>query len=302
MTAPRARTALLPLGVAACILVASAARADDLTLATRELGSWSDALAALRGDTASEGRTIHIAVRARGSVVACGGYRLELDEAARAAFRPAGCDAATSDTALVLARRAALFDESFDVPRPRTLSIKAVLEVTARGGGGPEGGSAVRCSVAVQPYLEDRLHGTRVMLTPEHYTLRPGSASVSVSPSLDGWSLSTTERATFRIRYEVVQRTTGESVLRQDLTVGCGPETRAEPPAPPPAPPPPSPSKPEARALEPVRGPIEVEWFGTWYHATVLEALRDGRLRIHYSGYSSSYDEYVPRKRVRPEK
>jgi hypothetical protein len=79
-------------------------------------------------------------------------------------------------------------------------------------------------SVAVRPYLDDALHGTRVMLTPARYALRPGSASVSVSPEPGGWSLSTTERATFRIRYEVVDRATGEVVLREDTALSCGPD------------------------------------------------------------------------------
>jgi hypothetical protein len=53
-------------------------------------------------------------------------------------------------------------------------------------------------------------------------------------------------------------------------------------------------------ALVPLGGSVEVEWFGTWYDALVLEALRDGRYRVHYADYASSHDEYVPRSRVRP--
>ena len=226
---------------ASCALAAVSARADDLTLATRELGTWNDALAALRGELGSEGTTLHVAVRSHGSPVACERYRLELDDAARSAFRVGACDPATHETALVLEHRAALFDPRFHVPRPRTLAISAVLRATAVASGGPQGGSLVECSWSVRPYLDDLQHGTRVLLTPDHYALRSGSASVTVSPMPDrtGFRLSTAEVATFRLDYEVVELATGDVVLRQKTTLTCGPE--APPPKPAAAPPKPWP-------------------------------------------------------------
>jgi hypothetical protein len=42
-----------------------------------------------------------------------------------------------------------------------------------------------------------------------------------------------------------------------------------------------------------------VQWNGAWYAATVLAVQPDGRVRIQYTGWSSSWDETVPRERVR---
>lgn len=43
---------------------------------------------------------------------------------------------------------------------------------------------------------------------------------------------------------------------------------------------------------------VEVEWSGRWHPATVLKP-ENGRYRISYSGYDSSWDEWVPPSRVR---
>lgn len=44
---------------------------------------------------------------------------------------------------------------------------------------------------------------------------------------------------------------------------------------------------------------FEVQWGGKWYAATVLET--DGsRTKIHYDGWSSSWDEWVTKDRLRP--
>jgi hypothetical protein len=43
-----------------------------------------------------------------------------------------------------------------------------------------------------------------------------------VSPDPGGWSLQTSERATVRVTYEVLERATGDVVLRQDVTILCG--------------------------------------------------------------------------------
>jgi hypothetical protein len=46
------------------------------------------------------------------------------------------------------------------------------------------------------------------------------------------------------------------------------------------------------------KAPIEVEWGGSWYAAEVLRV--NGRLtQIHYTGYDSSWDEWVPAERIR---
>jgi hypothetical protein len=229
----------LPLAAAvASLLAADPARADGLTVTTRELGTWNDALAQLRADLGSEGRTLHVQVLDHGAAVACDRYRVELDAAGREAFRTGTCDPGSDETELTLADRAALFDRRGHVPLPRTIAVSAILRATAVASGGPEGGSLVRCTVAVRPYLDDLLHGTRVLLTPDHFALRPGSAQVSVSPDPGGWTLGTTAQASVRVAYEVVDLATGDVVLRQDTTIACGPVPPPADPAPRPAPPP----------------------------------------------------------------
>lgn len=57
------------------------------------------------------------------------------------------------------------------------------------------------------------------------------------------------------------------------------------------------------RAYAPTRhavgAPVDVEWNGGWYPATVL-AERDGIHQIHYDGYTAVWDEWVAARRVRP--
>jgi hypothetical protein len=44
---------------------------------------------------------------------------------------------------------------------------------------------------------------------------------------------------------------------------------------------------------------VEVEWHGTWYAAEVL-GVSGGQTHIHYAGWASSWDEWVPASRIRP--
>jgi hypothetical protein len=43
---------------------------------------------------------------------------------------------------------------------------------------------------------------------------------------------------------------------------------------------------------------IKVNWKGSWYPATILKA-NDGRYLIHYTGYESSWDEWVGPNRIK---
>lgn len=52
------------------------------------------------------------------------------------------------------------------------------------------------------------------------------------------------------------------------------------------------------RKTYPVGAQIEVKWKRSWYPATVLE-VRSGIHHIHYSDYSSDWDEWVASKRIR---
>ena len=44
---------------------------------------------------------------------------------------------------------------------------------------------------------------------------------------------------------------------------------------------------------------VEVEWSGSWYAGEILELKADGKVKIHYTGWASSYDEAVVRTRLR---
>ena len=43
---------------------------------------------------------------------------------------------------------------------------------------------------------------------------------------------------------------------------------------------------------------VQVEWSGQWYPADVLGVEEDGRLRIHFRGYSDRWDTTAHRGRV----
>lgn len=43
---------------------------------------------------------------------------------------------------------------------------------------------------------------------------------------------------------------------------------------------------------------VAVKWKGQWYPASVLQ-VRDGRYKIHYDQYDSSWDEWVGPNRIR---
>ena len=46
---------------------------------------------------------------------------------------------------------------------------------------------------------------------------------------------------------------------------------------------------------------LEAKWDERWWPAEVKKALPDGRVSIHYTGWAASYDETVPRSRLRLE-
>ncbi|MHC4958948.1 MAG: Tudor-knot domain-containing protein [Planctomycetota bacterium] len=47
-----------------------------------------------------------------------------------------------------------------------------------------------------------------------------------------------------------------------------------------------------------VNQPLLVEWGGQWWAGTVLEVLKDGRVKIHYTGWAARWDEVVTRQRL----
>jgi hypothetical protein len=42
-----------------------------------------------------------------------------------------------------------------------------------------------------------------------------------------------------------------------------------------------------------------VEWDGKEYPATILTAFPDGKFKVHYDGYEETWDESVPKSRVK---
>jgi hypothetical protein len=44
---------------------------------------------------------------------------------------------------------------------------------------------------------------------------------------------------------------------------------------------------------------VQIEWGGSWWPGKVLSVEEDGTVRIHYDGYDNSWDENVPRTRLR---
>jgi hypothetical protein len=47
---------------------------------------------------------------------------------------------------------------------------------------------------------------------------------------------------------------------------------------------------------------VDVEWKGAWYPASVMEVKAQGKYKIHYQGYDSSWDETVGPSRIRARK
>lgn len=50
-----------------------------------------------------------------------------------------------------------------------------------------------------------------------------------------------------------------------------------------------------------VGDPVDVEWKGSWWPASVLEIRKD-KYKIHYDGYGNEWDEFVDRTRIRARK
>ncbi|NCQ60757.1 MAG: hypothetical protein GW913_08845 [Myxococcales bacterium] len=45
--------------------------------------------------------------------------------------------------------------------------------------------------------------------------------------------------------------------------------------------------------------PLRIQWNGGWYDGSITGVLPTGELGVHYSGWDDSYDQVVPRTRVR---
>jgi hypothetical protein len=186
--------------------------------------SWSDIVREIQSDPATEGRDYPIIVRALDRVVPCGEYTLSLDAVSAEAFRVGACDTSTSATALRVVRRAALFSPGELVPVPRRASIHAeiVQRGDAEGGGGaPQAGSKIWCSVALQPYLWDGLRGVAVPLSPDRFVLRPIEQHIHAAPDGAGWIARGESRMGLQFHYEVLDIATSRKVLENEATLEC---------------------------------------------------------------------------------
>ncbi len=202
---------------------------DDLRIATMEVGAWPETIAALQTDMHAEGRRVHVVVFDRSARLApCDHYGLALDAAGALAFAIGACDPTTNATELRLVSRTALFAHDGPVSRPRAIGLSATeVRVGAdRGGAAVTGGAALECSIRVRPFLDDLEHGTIVYLQPDRYDVRATESTVLVGVEPDGWSLHARASAALTISYEVIDRGTGEVVLRDRATLGCSDASR----------------------------------------------------------------------------
>jgi hypothetical protein len=44
---------------------------------------------------------------------------------------------------------------------------------------------------------------------------------------------------------------------------------------------------------------VMAQWGNNWWEAEVLAVQPDGRVKVHYTGWDASFDEVVPRERLR---
>ncbi len=214
------------LAASVLLLAPAIACAQALTVESLEHGSWSATVSALQHDVHGQGAVMHVVVSdPAGDRVTCGSYTLELDANGAQAFRVLGCDPRTQATALELVSRHALFAHGGPVAEPRSIGLRATATRVqeTHGGASPGGGSELTCSVAIRPYLDDLEQGTHVYLTPDRYVVRPRAADVSVANGGGGagWVLRSGARASLRIEYDVVERSTGEVVLHQHAELSC---------------------------------------------------------------------------------
>jgi hypothetical protein len=210
--------------VLAAALCARRASADELTIQDASGRTWDALIQEIEDDPATEGRTFELSVTSNGTALACGDYTLSLDRNARAAFAVEDCDPTTGATALRVVRRAPLFDTGDVVPRARKVVVGAVMIRRGRaqgGGAAPQAGSKIWCSVALQPYLRDSLHGTTVPLTPERFTLRPIEEHIDAAPDGSGWIARGESQMSLLFHYDVLDKKTGQVVLESEATLAC---------------------------------------------------------------------------------
>jgi hypothetical protein len=206
------------------LLGAAAARAGDLRITTADGTPWARLVEQIQEEVESQGKVYRIAVHDGEVRVGCDEYELSFDRVAATAFHVESCDRTDGSTLLRLAHREALFEPGEIVPHARTAAIHATIvrRGSAEGGGAPpQAGSKLWCSVALQPYLWDALHGQPVPLTPDRFVLRPLDAHIQAAADGAGWIARGESRFALRFHYEVVDIHTGSKVLENDASLVC---------------------------------------------------------------------------------
>lgn len=219
----RTRGAALALAMAALGFSARAGAQSELTVRTLEHGDWASTVAALQQDARAEGRAIHVVVEHGAERAPCGRYLLVLDAYGQMAFSTGACDPRSQATELRLVDRRALFEIGDIVARPRIIQIVAfqLQQGVAQGRAAAPAGAELRCTVALRPFLLDLLHGTQVRATPDRFEVRALGDGAEVQVSGDVWNV---RAGSLRFEYELIDRRTGEVVLREAVALACSSE------------------------------------------------------------------------------
>jgi hypothetical protein len=211
------------------ISVAPAVAFADARVTSLDGHDWPDVVAGLESDTGSQGRAVALCVRddVTFTCLPCGSYTLAFDENGARAFDVGACDARTGASGVTLVDRSALFDHTHAVPRPRSITVRAVIvsSFETSGGAASTGGSALGCTARVRPFLHDLEHGTNVYLTPDQYDVRVLRAGIDVSAIGNGWMLASETRIGADVDYDVIERSSGERVMSGHASLECESET-----------------------------------------------------------------------------
>ena len=212
-----------------CLLAPSGARADARVI-TLDGRDWPDVVTGFEADVHSQGHSVSLCVRddAMGVCLPCGSYTLAFDEIGAQAFAVSACDPASRATQVTLVDRSVLFDHSHTVPRPRAITVRAAIvsAIETSGGAASTGGSALGCTARVRPYLRDLEHGTNVYLGPDEYDVHVTAMGVDVSMLGNGWMLASESRVASDVGYDVIERSSGETVMTGHASLECVSETQ----------------------------------------------------------------------------
>lgn len=80
-------------------------------------------------------------------------------------------------------------------------------------------GVELRCNLSIEPWVLDAASGERRRATPNRYELRAAGQGARVRAVGEGWSV---ESASMHLEYELVERATGQVVLRDTAELACG--------------------------------------------------------------------------------